>query len=144
MEKNYKEKNMFDYTAYNKLMDKVIANRKAAVTQQEIEDAEFTMDTVSDAVKVFGEYVTTVDNTENHIRLAYARYDGPELVEVIQNADRAHRNCHEAAIARVLMLNRLADSFGIEPIFTGDDKDRLSVADFCLGITSVLFQNRKK
>lgn len=144
MEKNYKEKTMFDFEAYNKLMDQATANRKKAKTSDEVELAEMTLGVISEAVKTFGEYVTTVDNTENHIRMAYARFEGQELVQVIEGADRTRHNCHEAAIANVNALNRLADRMGIGPIFTGDGDDRLSVADFCLDITTVLFQNRKK
>ncbi len=48
----------------------------------------------------------------------------------------------EAAIVNVRLVNRLAQLYGVAPLFTGDDKERLQVADFCLDVVVQIFQNR--
>ena len=56
--------------------------------------------------------------------------------------DRNRHNQHEDAIANVRMVNRLAALYDVQPLFTGDDQERLQVADFCLDVVVQVFQNR--
>lgn len=133
---------MFNYEAYKRLLDKVTSDRKYAVDPDDVELAEMTLTVLSAALKSFTEYVTSVVNTDNDIRMARARYTGQELARAIEEADRQRHNCHEAAIANVGMVNRLAEKLKLPPVFTGDNKNRLDVAEFCMEITQTLFQNR--
>ena len=47
-------------------------------------------------------------------------------------------------IVAASVLNRLAERFGVRPVFTGDIADRHQVADFCLEVAGWLFVNRRR
>ena len=69
-------------------------------------------------------------------------FEGDEYREMVSRYDRNRHNAHEDAIANVRLVNRLATMYDSEPLFTGDDQERLQVADFCLDVTVQIFQNR--
>ena len=56
--------------------------------------------------------------------------------------DRTRHDAHEAAIANVRLVNRLAELYSVGPLFTGNDQNRLEVADFALDVVVQIFQNR--
>lgn len=134
----------FDYTAYQQLMTKLRTEVGNTADTDRIEFLTDAMDCVDTAIKAFTSYVKTVADSENHIKLAYCRYEGAELQDIVMRADMARRNCHEAAIANVKILNRVAAMIQVSAIFTGDVSDRYDVADFCQQVTDTLFENRTK
>lgn len=131
MEKNLIGKRFFNLPAFQMLSDKAAS---------EPDDLQIITDAVSD----FTSYVKDVDVGEQQIRLAYATLDGEELRERVANIDTRRRSRHETAISSARVLNKMAEIYGVSTIFTGDDSDRLQVADFCLDITVALFENRKR
>lgn len=131
MEKNLIGKRFFNLPAFQMLSDKAAS---------EPDDLQIITDAVSD----FTSYVKDVDVGEQQIRLAYATLDGEELRERVANIDARRRSRHETAISSARVLNKMAEIYGVSTIFTGDDSDRLQVADFCLDITVALFENRKR
>ena len=56
--------------------------------------------------------------------------------------DRTRHDAHETAIANVRLVNRLAELYGVGPLFTGNDQNRIEVADFALDVVVQIFQNR--
>ena len=50
---------------------------------------------------------------------------------------------HDAAIASVSAVNRIAAFYGIGLIYTGDPAVRRQVAAFCMEVVRVLFDNRR-
>lgn len=134
MERNYIGVSYFNYDAYLKLADKI----KSIETPDAAEDLE----ALDDAMTSFREYVHRVDAGEQQIKLAPIRFQGSELRDMISRYDQSRHDQHEAAIANVRLVNRLAELYGVEPLFTGDDKDRLAVADFTLDVVTKLFKNR--
>ena len=100
------------------------------------------MEALNDAMTSFREYVNKVDAGEQQILLAAVRFEGDEYREMVSRYDRNRHNAHEDAIANVRLVNRLATMYDSEPLFTGDDQERLQVADFCLDVTVQIFQNR--
>ena len=134
MERNYVGSNYFDYDAYIALADKI--KSKADTDSQE------DLEALSDAMTSFREYVNKVDAGEQQILLAAVRFEGDEYREMVSRYDRNRHNAHEDAIANVRLVNRLATMYDSEPLFTGDDQERLQVADFCLDVTVQIFQNR--
>lgn len=79
---------------------------------------------------------------EQQIMLTGVRFEGQEYRNMITKYDQARHNQHESAIANVRMVNRLANLYDCVPLFTGDDTERLQVADFCLDVVIKIFQNR--
>lgn len=134
MERNYEGMSFFNYNAYVHLADKI----KASGT----EDAADDLEALNDAMTSFREYVNKVDAGEQQIVLAAVRFEGDEYREMITRYDRRRHDAHEEAIANVRLVNRLAEMYGVAQLFTGDDQERLQVADFCLDVTVQIFQNR--
>ena len=134
MERNYVGSSYFDYNAYTTLVDKIKAKGDA--------DAQEDLEALDDAMTSFREYVAKVDAGEQQIKLAAVRFEGMEYREMVMKYDQNRHNQHEAAIANVRMVNRLAEMYSVTPLFTGDDTERLQVADFCLDVVVQLFNNR--
>ena len=134
MERNYEGMSFFNYNAYVELADKIKTSGS--------EDAADDLEALNDAMTSFREYVNKVAAGEQQILLAAVRFEGDEYREMVSRYDRNRHNAHEDAIANVRLVNRLATMYDSEPLFTGDDQERLQVADFCLDVTVQLFQNR--
>ena len=134
MERNYEGMNFFNYDAYVQLADKIKASNSV--------DAADDLEALNDAMTSFREYVSVVDAGEQQVRLAAVRFEGEEYREMITRYDRNRHNQHEDAIVNVRLVNRLAEIYGVSPLFTGDDTERLQVADFALDVVVQLFQNR--
>ncbi len=134
MERNYFGVSYFNYDAFVKLADKIKASSSV--------DAADDLEALNDAVTSFRGYVDKVDAGEQQIKLAAVRFENEEFREMVSRYDRNRHNAHEDAIANVRLVNRLAQIYGVDPLFTGDDQERLQVADFCLDVTIQLFQNR--
>lgn len=134
VERNYMGMHFFNHDAYIELAERI----KTSGSPDAAEDLE----ALNDAMTSFREYVNKVDAGEQQILLAAVRFEGDEYREMISRYDRNRHNAHEDAIANVRLVNRLATMYDVEPLFTGDDQERLQVADFCLDVTVQLFQNR--
>ena len=134
MERNYRDMSFFNYDAYLKLADRIKGSNSA--------DAADDLEALNDAMTSFREYVNRIDAGEQQIKLAAIRFEGSEFREMVSRYDRNRHNAHEDAIANVRLVNRLAAVYDVEPLFVGDDQERLQVADFCLDVTVQLFQNR--
>lgn len=119
----------FDYNGFQKLIDE---------TKNNPEDQEILVD----VVKSCNNYVTAVDAMEVRIKVAQFRFDTAEFQEIVKDLDNQRRRHHEDAIACTNMLNRIAALYKVSPIFTGDISNRYEVADFCLEVTKVIFENR--
>ena len=134
MERNYYGVSYFNYDAYVALAGKIKGSDSV--------DAADDLEALNDAMTSFREYVNRVDAGEQQILLAAVRFEGDEYREMVSRYDRNRHNAHEDAIANVRLVNRLAAMYETEPLFTGDDQERLQVADFCLDVTVQIFQNR--
>ena len=134
VERNYTGVSFFNHDAYVELAEKI----KASTSPDAAEDLE----ALDDAMTSFREYVMKVDVGEQQIRLASVRFEGDEYREMLTRYDRTRHDAHEAAIANVRFVNRLAELYGVGPLFTGNDQNRLEVADFALDVVIQIFQNR--
>ena len=124
----------FDHEAYITLAEKMKGSDSP--------EAKDDLEALSDAMTSFREYVNRVDAGEQQIRLAAVRFEGAEYREMITQYDRRRHDQHEEAIINVRLVNRLAQIYGVPPLFNGDDQERLQVADFCLDVMIQIFQNR--
>ena len=80
---------------------------------------------------------------ETQLLLHGPNTDGEQYREMVSQYVQHRHGCHEAAIINVMLLNRLAAMYSVEPVFTGDCNQRHQVADFCLEITAYFFRNRR-
>ena len=134
MERNYEGMNFFNYNAYVELADKIKTSGS--------EDAADDLEALDDAMTSFRDYVNRVDMGEQQIKLAAIRFEADQYREMLSRYDSSRHDAHETAIANVRLVNRLAELYGVSPLFTGDDQDRLQIADHCLDVVIQLFQNR--
>ncbi len=134
MERNYMDRHFFDHDAYVKLAE--------TIKQSDKDFAAEDLEALNDAMTSFREYVNAVDAGEQQIRLAAIRFEGEEYREMVTRYDRNRHNQHEDAIANCRLVNRLAELYGTPPLFTGDDQNRLEIADFALDVVVELFKNR--
>ncbi len=96
-----------------------------------------TFSAESDAV-----YVKAVYMLEVSVQLISARtFDAREAAEEVAEQDRKRRVMHEAAIAAVSSCNRMAERFGVQPVFDGNIEDRYEVADFCGDFVVEIFES---
>lgn len=102
------------------------------------------LELIEDVVRSCTQYVSDVDVGEAQIKRFYATLEGDELRDRVMAVDKRRRAHHEEAIINCKMINRLASSYGIDNIFTGNAEDRLQVADFCLDVTVSIFESRRK
>ena len=132
MDKNTNAKSYFNSEAYEYLF-----------TQADGHMDNNGLEIINTAMKSFVDYVSGVGQAELSTKMAYATLKEEELREKVSEMDSFRHTRHEEAIANVLLVNRLAAIYNTVPVFTGDESDRLQIADFCLEVTTYLFRNRK-
>ena len=132
MDKNINVKSYFNSDAYEYLF-----------TQADGHMDKNGLEILNSAMRSFVDYVSGVGEAELSTKMAYAALEGKELQAKVEEMDSFRHTRHEEAIANVLLVNRLAAIYNTVPVFTGDESDRLQIADFCLEVTTYLFRNRK-
>ena len=99
------------------------------------------------AMESFIDYVKEVGYCELNTKIAYATMgysETRERQEYVQSLDTTRHSHHEAAIANCRLMNRLCAMYSIDKMFTGNEQDRLEIAEFCMEATAYFFLNRKK
>ena len=124
-----------NYENYLALIDRI--------NKDESEDSTEDADSVKSAVESFVGYVREVCMSETRTKLAYGQYEGSELRDLAESYDKTRTRAHEAAIANVGMINKIAEFYGVGAVFTGNARERLEVAAFCLEMAENIFINRK-
>lgn len=124
--------NTFDFGAYQNL----------CICIEHDADKVELMDMLHDSMKACCDYVAAVDSMELAMPRLSANFEGADLREQIEKYDRARRIAHEAAIASVSCMNRMAEAFGVAMLYTGAQEDRYEIADFCCDVVATVFKNR--
>ena len=86
-------------------------------------------------------YVKSVADMEAEVSHIVNTYEGEMVRLKIEIIDRRRRADHEAAIAAVKMLNRMAQNVDMDIIFEGDLSDRYHVAELCQAVSNDLFKH---
>lgn len=103
---------------------------------------EELLDFVEASMNHMTTYVAKVAFMEYALPMYNVRYEGEELRDKVQDLDQKRRSAHEAAIASVNSLTRLAKSMGVEPMYHGDPDNRYQIADFCENMVHEFFVER--
>lgn len=96
----------------------------------------------------FSDYVTSIYNMEVLIPIQRHRLEGEDLREYISNLDKRRKSCHNAAIASINMINRLAKAVGAEPLYEGGEidaknpTDRRIAANFCAKMVMAIIHDQ--
>jgi len=112
---------------YNALVEKAAADE---------EMGDVYLGALENCLASFSDYIMSIYNMEYLIPIMRYRLDGEELRDYISGLDTRRRACHNAAIASINMLHRLANAVGAEPLteetFDGDNPvQRRAAANFC-------------
>lgn len=106
-------------------------------------DAREDLDYLRDALQSFFAYVEEVAVTETRLDTEGALLTGNDYRELFESCDQSRHQRHEAAIVQARVLNRLAESYNVGPVFLGDPGKRLEVAATCLEAVDAVFQSRR-
>ena len=128
----------FAYENYLALITAVARMAKGGDSEAQ-EDVEF----LQDHFRNFFAYVDGVCNSEVGIHLAGGSLEGAAKQNRITELDRMRSKHHDAAIASASAVNRIAEYYGVGPIYNGELAVRRQVAAFCMEVVSVLFENRR-
>lgn len=135
MERSFTTMRFFDYEAFLDLVEKLKAS--------DAPEASDDLDALNAALTDFRDYVNTVNSGEQQVRLAAFRFEGEDYRQAVMTDDRQRRAAHNAAVANASLVNNLSKLYGGKPLYTGDLTERLQIADFCLDVTTELFNHRK-
>lgn len=124
-------KNYCDYDAFQMLSKKAIS---------EPDDLQI----IEDAVDSFTSYVKDIDVGEQQLTTAFATLDGEALRQRYETIDSRRRRYHNNAIMYVGVVNNLCNLYGVNAVFTGNADVRTEITEFCLQITTAIFENRRK
>ena len=100
---------------------------------------------IEERVNKMIDYTAYVAHMEIHMQYLTAMgVEGEEWRDNVMNMDKARRSRHEVALGAVNQLNRLADSFGMEPFYEGivDNEHRYEVGDLCRDVCVEYFDGR--
>lgn len=111
-----------------------------------VEDREL-LDMIYDALATFENYHAAIYEMETKVRLYYGAMDSLDYRKMENELDERRSLCHNAVIASVNMLNRMAEQKGIAPIYDGVVSEarpyRREVADAILEYTAELIRERR-
>lgn len=100
---------------------------------------------VQEMVDACANYVDTVVNMENIITIYRFKANDPsDYRAMVQRLDQTRRLAHNALIALVRAVDRLAKINGVEPIYGGHDEDRTAIAEFAKAVVDEYFEGRQK
>ena len=112
-----------------KLLCKAIKNGEDVADDTEI---------VNDIMNHCVQYVNSVAAHEKTLELIRFRYESDELIRRIEEVDHLRRAVHNVAIGNCNIINRLANSYGVGEIFTGNANNRYEVANFCGEVSEMM------
>ena len=116
------------------LKEKYLNLVEKASADKELGDVYLTA--LENCVASFSDYVNSIYNMEVLIPIQRHRLDGEELRDYVSGLDARRKSCHNAAIASINIMHRLANLVGVEPLcektLDGDNPvERRAAANFC-------------
>ena len=114
-------------TINRQALDRLIENSK--------EDAEL-LEAVEDALKSFEDYHAAIYSMETRKKILRGTVETQRYQEEVTSMDCKRTDCHNAVLANVSMLNRMAAMMNLPPIYDGtisrEQPYRRQVADAVL------------
>lgn len=105
-------------------------------------DPEFILDG-QEFIRSCTKYIETVCTSKVYILLRNS-INPKEFRTQFAQLDKARSASHNYLISKVKMMNRYCEMAGSDPLFSGDIKNRIEIAEFAQIITEELFSERKK
>lgn len=103
---------------------------------------------ISNCLKSFEDYHQAIFSMESWLKVYdYGTLERVEYQDTLQSMDRARTACHNALLAKVNMLNRMAEKVGVGPIYSGTVSEempyRRQVADAVLEYVEGVVSSRR-
>ena len=109
-------------------------------------DDKELLDMIYDALISFERYHRAIYDMETKKKLYCGAMDSLDYRKMENELDKLRTACHNAVIANVAMLNRMAEQKGIPPIYDGvvseDRPYRRELADAILGYVAGIINER--
>ena len=110
------------------------------------DDKEF-LDMIYDALISFERYHSAIYDMETKVKLYYGAMDSLDYRKMENEHDKVRTACHNAVLANVNMLNRMAEQKGIPPISDGTVSEerpfRREVANAILEYVAEIIRERR-
>ena len=104
------------------------------------------LDAVQDALKSFNDYHTAIYSMETRKKFLIGAVETQRYQEEVASMDQRRTNCHNAVLANVSMLNRMAAMANLPPVYDGiisqDQPYRRQVADAVLEFVQEIILER--
>lgn len=130
----------FNIDAYERLGE--ILGKKAKANKAA--DKEITH--FENAMKTFVGYCSSVSRTTVTLDIADLRYaDDPETGELIHRLVRMSIDIEKKLVAAMAaLINNLAETNGVDDVYTGDYEDMDALSEFCLEVSKGIFEARRR
>ena len=111
-----------------------------------VDDREL-LDMIYDALISFENYHAAIYEMETKVKLYYGAMDSLDYRKMENELDKRRTSCHNAVLASVNMLNRMAEQKGIPPVYDGivseDRPFRREVANAILAYAEEVIRERR-
>ena len=118
-------------------LDRLIENNK--------NDADL-LEAIQDALKSFEDYHIAIYSMETRRKLLIGTVEATSFQSEMMTMDQRRTNCHNAVLANISMLNRMAEMNGLPPVYDGtisrEQPYRRQVADAVLGYVREIILER--
>lgn len=98
------------YEMYLKLVE--------TVDQQETEAKEEILSFIDKLYETFGRYIESIYRMERLLPILKFKYEGEDYRDRVMDLDNSRRTAHEAAMAGCRSINKICESYDMEPFFT--------------------------
>lgn len=111
-------------------------------TISESDDRE-CLDLMEDLIASASDYERRVNVLEIGLMVGKYNKEGSEYREYIEKLDKLRSNAHNSVITNVKIINRLCRNNNLEPIYSGNEEDRIEVVGFAQQVVEELFSTRR-
>ena len=111
-------------------------------TISETNDKE-CLELMEDLISSASDYVRRVNVLEIGLMVGKYNKEGDEYREYIEKLDKLRSSAHNALITNVKIINRLCKNNDLPLIYSGNEEDRIKVAEFAKQVVEELFTTRR-
>ena len=98
---------------------------------------------MEDLIESASDYVRRVNVLEIGLMVGKYNKEGAEYREYIEKLDKQRSNAHNALINNVKIINRLCRKNNLQPIYQGNEEERVEIAEFAQQVVEELFSTRR-
>lgn len=102
-----------------------------------------SIELVTEMLKICGAYIQRV-NVIEALLISRPSKDPEKYRQMVTELDKQRSDTHNSLISSITVLNRLCKTADMQPIFEGDTKNRVEVAEFALKVVNEFFNDRRK